>query len=191
MTDPESDKPTSRRGFFRQAFAGVLGPLTDLIQHRLEAAGAALTGEQHAPGPLRPPGAACDEDFRRLCTSCGACAAACPVHAIRVAPRPRIEPDTQPCVLCEGLPCAAACTTGALAVSPREEVCMGLALWNPAACLLAKGESCHLCADACPVPGALRIEADHLEVADDRCVGCGCCQGACPTEPKAMTVVPF
>ena len=40
--------------------------------------------------------------------------------------------------------------------------------------------SCGQCVEACPVPGALRIEEGRLLLDESRCVNCGKCVAACP-----------
>jgi ferredoxin-type protein NapG len=186
-----NNTPTSRRGFFREALAGLLAPVVELIQERLELAGLVEDQPQRPSRPLRPPGAAAGDAFDQLCNRCGECAAACPVGAIVLDPLARIDPSVQGCILCKELPCVAACPTSALEPMRRDEVCMGLAMWDPSSCVLPAGESCGLCQQACPVKGAIRIEDGCVQVAGDKCTGCGCCQTVCPTEPKAIVVEPF
>jgi ferredoxin-type protein NapG len=184
------NRRASRRGFFREAFAGLLEPVVELLRYRL---GIEPAGEQEAPDrpPLRPPGAAAGDAFARLCTACGDCARACPVEAIVLEPLPQIRPARRPCSLCEALPCVAACKTSALELVRREEVSMGLAMWDGPSCLLASGASCSLCAQACPLPGTLRIEGGNVIVDGARCTGCGTCEHYCPARPRAIVVEPF
>jgi ferredoxin-type protein NapG len=190
MGEPTDDRPTSRRGFFREALAGLLAPVVDLIQERIEAAGFRQE-DASAAAPLRPPGAVPGDAFEQLCDRCGACAEACPVGAILLDPLPRIDPSVQGCLLCKDLPCIAACPNSALEPVPREQVAMGLAVWDPASCVLPGGQECGLCQQACPIAGAVRIEQGRVEVMGERCAGCGCCQTVCPAEPKAIIVEPF
>ncbi|OPX23444.1 MAG: hypothetical protein B1H04_03700 [Planctomycetales bacterium 4484_123] len=188
--DSPARQRTSRRGFFREALAGILAPLVELLGDRL-----ARAGLVPAPGRdsrrLRPPGALAGPAFERLCTRCGRCEAACPAGAITMKPLPGIDPSVQACLLCEELPCVAACEAGALQPVPREQAAMGVAVWDPAACLLTGGEECGLCRHACPLEGVIAIENGRVVVDGGACAGCGCCQMVCPARPKAITVEVF
>jgi len=67
----------------------------------------------------RPPGASSiDSEFRKRCTGCDACMAACPVNIIMIEDltlrHPVIYPEEAPCIHCEGYPCIQSCPTGAL-----------------------------------------------------------------------------
>ncbi len=39
---------------------------------------------------------------------------------------------------------------------------------------------CSKCVDACPAPGALKIESDSVTVSSEACIRCGLCAGVCP-----------
>jgi len=39
---------------------------------------------------------------------------------------------------------------------------------------------CSKCVDACPAPGALKIESDSVNVSSELCIKCGLCAGVCP-----------
>lgn len=189
---PPDEGSTSRRGFFREALAGLLGPVANLIQDRLRFdlydEPADYAGVRP---PLRPPGAVAGEAFADLCDHCGDCAAACPASAIVMDPDPRVVPAEQACLMCGGFPCVAACPTGALAGVGRDELCMGLAVWDPSACQLTAGGRCWACRDACPVAGAVTIGQYYVDVDSDKCTGCGMCEQACPQHPRGIVVEPF
>ncbi|RME93202.1 MAG: hypothetical protein D6766_08630 [Verrucomicrobia bacterium] len=55
---------------------------------------------------------------------------------------------------------------------------------------LAFDHGCQICADACPVPGALPMVNGLPMVERDLCTGCGVCRDVCPAEPKAVMLQP-
>ncbi len=55
-------------------------------------------------------------------------------------------------------------------------------------CLPWSGPECGACADACPIPGALRWEGTRPDIDPGRCVGCGLCREACILDPPAVRV---
>ncbi|MCP4897409.1 MAG: hypothetical protein GY906_10595 [bacterium] len=148
---------------------------------------------------LRPPGAIDPDDaFLEACTSCMACAEACPTSSLVAVPTPThdalpvLVPSRKPCYLCDGLPCVTACEDGAL-VQPTDtaQVRIGLARVNPNHCITFCGEICNRCFKACPFPNVaiMQIGGRPL-VMSGGCTGCGLCEFACPTEPRAIQVVP-
>ena len=69
--------------------------------------------------PLRPPGAAAEKDFTRLCVRCGQCVEVCPHQCLelmggfgRERRTPRVTPRRAPCRLC--MKCPPVCPSGAL-----------------------------------------------------------------------------
>ena len=187
MAEDFENRRVSRRGFFREALAGLVGPVVELFQQQLDFD---LELEETLP-PLRPPGAAPGDAFAQLCSACGDCAEACPAMAVVLDPLPQIKPADKPCALCEDLPCIAACKTSALQPTRPEEVSMGLAVWDSEPCLLGSGRSCSACVDACPVAGAIRIDQGTVAVDGARCRGCGTCEYYCPARPRAVTIEAF
>jgi len=133
-------KDGERRGFFRDALAGLVGSpsglretLSELVGDLDREAAPTFVPPQHQPakrkfGPdkhvRRPPGALAERWFLEACTRCGACVAACPEGTLIAvdgdAPRARVE--THPCTMCVDVPCAAACETGALVVGPVADI---------------------------------------------------------------------
>jgi ferredoxin-type protein NapG len=162
---------------------------------------AAASANQPDPAKaLRPPGALTpDVDFLETCTRCGDCIPVCPVKAIVTIEEedgrklPAIHPSAKPCRLCDDLPCITACPDGAL-VAPEggpERVRIGIAKVDPRHCITFKGELCTRCYNACPYPDrALMLIGSRPLVGSGACTGCGLCEYACPTQPKAIVVVP-
>ncbi len=145
---------------------------------------------------LRPPGAVDEAAFLELCTRCSDCAEACPHDAIRRAPErlrgaaetPIIDPYAAPCRMCDDLPCIAACETGAL----RSEApsALGTARVQALDCLNRMSQTCSVCVEQCPVPGAIAFAGDVPAVNDPLCTGCGLCQHVCPAPQNAILMLP-
>ena len=152
--------------------------------------------------PLRPPGAAPEEEFLELCCGVGACAEVCPADAIRLVAgeddsgtrHPVIIPQEAACIVCEDLACMKACPSGALTLVPREEIRIGFAQVNPDRCLAWSGTDpgCDYCVDRCPLGNqAIRFERAgpvRGPLVEEGCVGCGVCEYFCPTQPSAIRV---
>ena len=90
---------------------------------------------------------------RELCTGCGACAAKCPKHVIRIAPA-----KNKVVVQChsedKGAVTRKACANG----------CIG----------------CGKCVKACKFE-AVTVENNHAYIDPDKCKNCGLCAKECPT----------
>ena len=90
---------------------------------------------------------------RELCTGCGACAAACPKHVIRIAPA-----KNKVVVQChsedKGAVTRKACSNGCIA--------------------------CGKCAKVCKFE-AITIENNHAYIDPEKCKNCGMCAKECPT----------
>jgi Fe-S-cluster-containing hydrogenase component 2 len=61
---------------------------------------------------------------------------------------------------------------------------------QPYSCLGARGQVCTVCAERCPVPGAVRVEGLRVSIAADLCTGCGECRDACPAPGGAIVLWP-
>lgn len=145
---------------------------------------------------FRPPGAIEETSFLRGCTRCEACIVACPHDAIVHAPArlreaagtPIIDADLQPCLLCADFPCIAACEPGVLTrlIAPA----MGTARVTEHLCVAYHGQSCTVCADECPVQGAITLEEGKPTVHETICTGCGVCRHVCPAPENAILLMP-
>lgn len=188
-----ADPHSSRRRFFREGLARMVGPLADYLGDRLR-----------LPAPrihLRPPGAIREDAFNDTCYRCGTCVGVCPAKAIVALHDPAdaahgtpiIDPDLAACTLCETVACTANCPSGALLpVLDRYSVRMGTAIVHPAVCVRSQGEKCTHCTDACPI-GVTAIQTPDSgppRILANGCTGCGQCQLHCPTTPKAITIKP-
>ena len=146
--------------------------------------------------PLRPPGAAAEQDFLKLCVRCGQCVEACPHQSLALAGgfgrgrrAPRVSPRDMPCYLC--MRCPAACPSGALdpTVEDMRRAGMGRAYILKDRCHnYTDGTICMTCYDRCPLRGAAVVLSNGIVPAiTTACVGCGICEYVCPV--KAVEVL--
>lgn len=187
-----SGKATDRRNFFSEAAARVVQPLAEMLEKKIPLQG--------SPTLLRPPGAVAEDTFLNTCQRCAACVVACPADAISLLPTtsdgikgtPAINADLRACVVCDGLQCTHVCPSGALIpLDDPAQINMGLAEVYAPLCVRSDGEACTTCTDACPIgTSALRLNGKGPPEVLAKCVGCGVCQQVCPTDPKAIVVLP-
>ena len=195
MAESDNEMPHDRRAFFREAFTKIAQPVVEYLDTQLEA---------HLPAEkvlLRPPGALVEAAFLETCLRCGTCVDSCPADAIQplqddqpnLAGTPYIDPDDQPCVVCDSLECMQVCPSGALQRLSIHEIQIGLAEVNYNICLRSNGVNCLDCVESCPVgEKAIRLDSEkRVEVLSAGCVGCGVCQHQCPTTPKSIIVRPI
>jgi len=189
-----TDPTYGRRDFLKDSVVSVAKAAQEFAKHQ------EAVPEQAAPLPvrtdwLRPPGAADEALFLERCTKCGDCANVCPHGSITFHQQngtPVIFADQAPCYLCDDMPCITSCATEALLpVGGPEQIRMGLAFVSHRIC--TAGQGCHACASKCPT-NALSMDfgAQRLEVATERCVGCGLCEQVCRTvnDRVAIRVTP-
>ena len=191
-------RETGRRGFFKEALNQLMQPVAEFLDD---------TVSEHVPvetpsrsNLLRPPGALPEAEFLETCHRCGNCVKNCPANAIfplesalpDLANTPYIDPEEQPCVICDSLACMYVCPSGALQPVYAEDIKIGLAVFNSETCLRTKEIACTYCIDTCPIgEGAIHLTTDGVvEVIESGCTGCGVCQYACPTAPKSIVVEP-
>jgi ferredoxin len=158
-----------------------------------------------APKPLRPPGAAGEEQFPWLCTRCGNCVRACPAGILHPdqAPgtffaflTPIVRFDTSYCRE-DCRRCGEVCPSGAIAplsLPQKQGWPMGLAQVDMTWCLCSpdNGErECAMCHNACPYD-AIKLEFNYQtyvttpRVDPQKCPGCGACEVACPGTDAAQ-----
>ncbi len=144
----------------------------------------------------RPPHAVPESEFVVGCTKCDACIQACPPHAIYQAPEsegqlagfPIIDPESQPCLMCDDLPCVPACEVGVLRLDAPLAMC--LVKIDSIACLAFHGTVCTACTERCPVENAITMEAGRPVINPNICTGCGVCQYVCPAPGNAILLLP-
>ena len=185
----------NRRAFFGEAFAKLVQPVAEFLDGQ-------ISGHLPVEKPLlRPPGALSESEFLDTCLRCGNCVESCPAEAIHPLPgsnpnlagTPYIDPDYQPCVVCDTLACMQVCPSGALQKLSVNEIQIGLAVVDHQTCLRSKDIDCIYCVSSCPIgETAIRLDSEgRVEVIAAGCVGCGVCQSQCPTAPKSIVVQPL
>ena len=191
-------RETGRRGFFKEALNQIMQPVAELLDDQMpEFLSAEKPDRAYI---LRPPGALPEAEFLETCHRCGNCIKNCPANAIlplqnvqsAIANTPYIDPDEQPCVICDSLACMHVCPSGALKPVYAEDIRIGLAVFNVETCLRTKAVACTYCIDTCPIgEDAIHLTTEGVvEVLESGCTGCGVCQYACPTSPKSIIVEP-
>ena len=195
MAESDDGMPHGRRAFFQEAFTKIVQPVAEYLDTQI---GPHLPAEKTL---LRPPGALPEAAFLETCLRCGNCVDSCPADAIQPlqndqpnsAGTPYIDPNFQPCVVCDSLECMQVCPSGALQKLSVYEIQIGLAEVNYDICLRSNGVDCRDCVDACPIgEKAILLDSEkRIEVLSAGCVGCGVCQHQCPTAPKSIVVQPI
>lgn len=159
-----------------------------------------------AGGPIRPPGALSEKEFRSRCVSCGACVNICRrkgFDAISVESfaqnrswtsfgKPQVAQMRDfPCTLC--MECPPSCPTGALRKIAKEKVAMGMALIDTRVCFGWNGDVCLSCSKACPLGASVFDfyygQWGNQPYINEKCVGCGMCVRYCPLGGSAVKVV--
>jgi ferredoxin len=158
------------------------------------------------PAVVAPPGGRSTAHVLAQCTACQLCVSACPSRVIEPAVlqygslaglmKPRLDFDKSFCNI-NCTVCTEVCPDGALTpltLEAKQTTRIGLAHVAHPRCIIVKdGTACGACAEHCPT-AALQMEKipeypDPVPVVDPRyCIGCGACQYACPTLPKAIVI---
>ena len=196
-------RETGRRGFFKEALNQLMQPVAEFLDDRISEHGPVEVPSRG--NLLRPPGALPEAEFLEKCHRCGNCVKNCPANAIfaleealekggqpDLTHTPYIDPDEQPCVICDSLACMYVCPSGALQPVYAEDIKIGVAIFNGETCLRTKDVACTYCIDTCPIGAdAIHLTTDGtVEVIESGCTGCGVCQYACPTAPKSIVIEP-
>lgn len=191
----------TRRGLLFSATGGILMGL---------AASTTFTNKVTADGLIRPPGSLVEKDFLDSCLRCGECMKACPTNGLQPSVlqggfegfmTPVLVPRIGGCEeLCND--CGKICPTGAIRDLPLEEkqfAVMGNAVIARNLCIAwEQGKICLICDEVCPYDAVeFRLITDEVGtikrpfIIEDKCVGCGQCEKACPVNgPAAIFVTP-
>ncbi|RKU30851.1 nitrate reductase [Candidatus Poribacteria bacterium] len=186
-----------RRDFFKEAFTQIIKPVAEF----LDDVGMGENQKYPVDVIFRPPGALPEPEFLEKCHRCGNCVKNCPADAIQplqckdsnLVNTPYIDPEEQPCVICDSLACMYVCPSGALQTVFAEDIRIGLAVFNSETCLRKQSVECSYCVDTCPIgeDAIILSQENIIDVFDSGCTGCGVCQYACPTDPKSIAIHPI
>ena len=191
-----SENPTMNFKKSRRYFiAGVLGAGTGLLLPQILKARDQVT--------LRPPGILADKELRFVCSRCGNCLKSCPTNIIQPLTittdwmnlfTPRVDFKQSYC-LTDCNQCGNVCPTGAIrkfSTGQKNQLFIGCAELTPELCLLTRNQECDRCKfscdyDAIEITGSFNYSAIPV-IIREKCVGCGACQVACPT--NAIVIKP-
>lgn len=137
---------------------------------------------------LRPPGAESENSLLAKCDRCQRCVQACPYNLVQPRPlgldfptvgTPELVYKAGYCDFC--MKCVEVCPTGALTMDAPTAADIGVAKVISDACVAWDWGGCTICADVCPVEGAITLD-DHgrPHVNEQLCDGCGLCELECP-----------
>lgn len=137
---------------------------------------------------LRPPGAQSESDLLAKCDRCQRCVQICPYGLVQPRPLSLDFPTTGTpelifkdgyCDFC--MKCMEVCPTGALSLQAPTSRNIGTAKVISDACVAWDWQGCTICADECPVEGAITLDdRGRPHVDESLCDGCGLCEQVCP-----------
>lgn len=137
---------------------------------------------------LRPPGTESEADLLAKCDRCQRCVQVCPYNLVQPRPlsldfptvgTPELVFKNGYCDFC--MKCMEVCPTGALSLQAPTAYDIGTAKVISDACVAWDWQGCTICADECPVEGAIVLDdRGRPHVDEGLCDGCGLCEQVCP-----------
>ena len=153
--------------------------------------------------PITPPGSRSVQRFLHQCIGCHLCVTNCPTKVIKPAfdnfgargiMQPALSFEKGHCEY-DCTVCGQVCPSGAiepLTEAEKRRTQIGQVHYFSEECVVEKfGRDCGACAEVCPTRAVYTVERNGLyfpETDVDLCIGCGHCEYACPTFPKAIVV---
>jgi ferredoxin len=195
----------SRRKFFRDLTAPVLGTVLYPFQTTDSSTTSASGYDASKKVPISPPGSRGIERFSNLCTACNLCVSACPAQVLYPSFlqyglagifQPMMNYNASYCNY-ECTTCSRICPTGAilpLTVEEKKLVQIGKASFYKDDCIVvSKKKDCAACSEHCPTKAVYMVPYEGNlkipELNNDICIGCGACEHACPTIPRKAIYV--
>lgn len=153
--------------------------------------------------PIVPPGSISLTHFIQRCTACHLCVSVCTTNVMVPAyleygvcgiMQPKLNYLQGHCDFdCNA--CSQVCPTGAIApllLHEKRLTQIGTVSLNKKKCIVyVKKKHCGACGEVCPAHAIFPVEKGLVlfpEIDVDYCIGCGACEHACPTKPKAIKV---
>jgi Na+-translocating ferredoxin:NAD+ oxidoreductase RNF subunit RnfB len=81
-------------------------------------------------------------------------------------------------------------STGSPLPSGEGQAQAGVARVDRQSCLAYNRSFCTVCAERCPVDGAIEVDRGKPTIIAEHCTGCGTCHSVCPSPVNAITMTP-